>query len=64
MLGRRIRELTLSSDWTEEMAQAWWAENMIPREVADTEPRADSILSVSRAFLDEDRPPVLEGTAN
>jgi serine/threonine-protein kinase len=62
MLGRRIRELTLSPEWTEEMAQAWWAENMIPREVPATEPRADSVLSVSRAFLDEDRP-VLEGTA-
>jgi serine/threonine-protein kinase len=64
VLGRRIRELALSSAWTEEMAQAWWAENMIPREAADTEPRAESILSVSRAFLNEDRPAVLEGTAN
>ena len=64
VLGRRIRELAPSADWTEEMAQEWWAENMIPDAAADTEPRAESILSVSRAFLNEDRPAVLEGTTN
>ena len=64
VLGHRIRELAMPSAWTEEMAQQWWAENMVSLEQAETEPRGDSILSVSRAFLDEDRPGVLEGTTN
>jgi len=51
------------------MAQAWWAENMITPQTSDAEPaaspaRADSTLSVSTAFLDENRPAVLEGTTN
>ena len=56
-LGRRLRELSESSEWTEEMAEAWWTENMgnLKSEASDkSPPRADPKLSVSRAFLGEE----------
>ena len=56
-LGRRLRELSESSEWTVEMAEAWWTENMgkLKSEARDKSlPRADSKLSVSRAFLGEE----------
>lgn len=56
-LGRRLRELSLQSVWNDEMAEAWWAENMGKKEAGTKDalpPRTDPTLSVSRAFLDED----------
>jgi serine/threonine-protein kinase len=68
-LGRRLAACIVAEKWTDEMAQAWWAENMIVPRTPDAEPtaspaRTDSTLSVSTAFLDEEHPAVLEGTPN
>ncbi len=56
-LGRRLRELSRPSEWNDEMAETWWAENMGKKEAGTKDalpPRADPTLSVSRAFLDEE----------
>ncbi len=56
-LGRRLRELSLPSEWNDEMAEAWWTENMGKTEAGTRDalpPRADATLSVSRAFLNEE----------
>lgn len=68
-LGRRLRACVGADEWTDEMADAWWAENMNAPQTSDTgsaasPARTDSTLSVSTAFLDENRPAVLEGTTN
>jgi len=68
-LGRRLAACVSSEEWTDDMAQAWWAENMSTDRAPGSKPaatplRADSILSVSSAYLDENRPAVLEGTTN
>lgn len=56
-LGRRLRELSQPSEWNEEMAEKWWAENMGKNPAGTKDalpPRTDPTLSVSRAFLNED----------
>jgi tRNA A-37 threonylcarbamoyl transferase component Bud32 len=56
-LGRRLRELSLPFEWNDEMAEAWWTENMGKTEAGTKDalpPRADATLSVSRAFLNEE----------
>jgi hypothetical protein len=55
-LGRRLRELDLSAEWNDEMAEAWWADNMGKKEAGTKDalpPRSDPTLSVSGVFLGE-----------
>lgn len=64
-LGRRLGGCEETSQWTQDMAQQWWAEYMIPEPEATGEtaaPRTDTTLSASNAFLDQEG--VLEGTTN
>src|SRR5258707_7288984 len=64
-LGHRLREISLPTDWNDEMAEAWWAENMGKTDAETKDalpPRSDPTLSVSRAFLDEEA--VEEKSAN
>jgi serine/threonine-protein kinase len=64
-LGRRLGGCEETSQWTQDMAQRWWAEHMFPAPEATGEtpaPRTDTTLSASNAFLDQEG--VLEGTTN
>jgi serine/threonine-protein kinase len=66
-LGRRLGACVAGEEWTDEMAQTWWAENMVvaPAEAGASPARAKSTLSVSRVFPDEDdRPAALEGSTS
>jgi serine/threonine-protein kinase len=64
-LGKRLDACAEASQWTEDMAQEWWAEHMLTQPEATTStraPRTETTLSASNAFID--RAGVLEGTTS
>jgi serine/threonine-protein kinase len=60
-LGKRLGGCADAAGWTEEMAKAWWKEKVpsapsITGESVSAAARTSTTLSVSRAFLDENKP--------